>query len=394
MTEAGADRINLLEYNGPGLVGVLADLGEQPFRATQLVKWVHQHGVSDFDAMTNLSKSLRQRLAARAAFDFPEVVSEQLSHDGTRKWLLRVAGDQAIETVFIPEGDVEGRGSDPDEDSPGSARGRYRGTLCVSSQVGCPLECTFCATGRQGFNRNLTTAEIIGQLWIAARSVGQFPRAGVRPVTNIVFMGMGEPLLNLDNVLRAIDLMLDDNAYGLSRRRVTVSTVGVVPAMDRLRQASPVSLAVSLHAPNDALRDELVPINRSYPLAELMAACERFGQDYTHEHITFEYVMLDGVNDTPAHARELIRLLRKVPAKVNLIPWNAFPGGAYRRSTAQSIDCFRSVLQEAGLITITRKTRGEDIDAACGQLVGRVRARAARHRPMSPLPSSTEEVRP
>jgi 23S rRNA (adenine2503-C2)-methyltransferase len=360
MTAWTPERLNLYDFNRRGLTEYVVSHGEKPFRATQIIKWLHQLGVADFDQMTNLGKALRQRLAERMSLALPEVVTEQVSDDGTRKWLLRVAGAQAIETVFIPEPD--------------------RGTLCVSSQVGCPLECSFCATGAQGFSRNLSTAEIIGQLWIAARSLGQFPRGDRRPITNVVFMGMGEPLLNFDNVLRAIDLMLDDNAYGLSRRRVTVSTAGLVPAMDRLKEASPVSLAVSLHAPNDALRNELVPLNRTYPLAELLAACRRFAENYTHEHITFEYTMLDGVNDTPMHARQLIRVLNGIPAKVNLIPWNPFPGGRYRRSRSETIDAFRALLQQAGLITITRRTRGDDIDAACGQLVGRVEARAARHR--------------
>ncbi|MCG3202291.1 MAG: Dual-specificity RNA methyltransferase RlmN [Gammaproteobacteria bacterium] len=350
------------------MAALLCALGEPAFRATQIVKWVHQHGVADFEQMTNLGKALRQRLSECMCFELPEVITEQISSDGTRKWMLRVAGGQAIETVHIPEPD--------------------RGTLCVSSQVGCPLECSFCATGRQGFGRNLSTAEIIGQLWIAARSLGQFPRPGRRPISNIVFMGMGEPLLNYDNVLRAIELMLDDNAYGLSRRRVTVSTAGMVPQMDRLKQASPVSLAVSLHAPNDALRNELVPLNRTYPLAELLSACRRFAENYTHESITFEYTMLDGVNDTPAHARELVRVLNGIPSKVNLIPWNPFPGGGYRRSSAEAIERFRAVLQHAGVITLTRRTRGHDIDAACGQLVGRVQARAARYHRVSTGASS------
>jgi 23S rRNA (adenine2503-C2)-methyltransferase len=354
-----SEKANVFDFDRPAMAALLCELGEPAFRATQIVKWVHQHGVSDFEQMTNLGKALRQRLSECMSFDLPEVVTEQISHDGTRKWMLRVAGGQAIETVYIPEAD--------------------RGTLCVSSQVGCPLECSFCATGRQGFSRNLSTAEIIGQLWIAARSLGQFPRPERRPISNIVFMGMGEPLLNFDNVLRAIDLMLDDNAYGLSRRRVTVSTAGMVPQMDRLKQASPVSLAVSLHAPNDGLRNELVPLNRTYPLADLLSACKRFAENYTHESITFEYTMLDGVNDSPAHARELVRVLEGIPSKVNLIPWNPFPGGGYRRSGAEAIERFRDVLQRAGLITLTRKTRGDDIDAACGQLVGKVQARAARY---------------
>ena len=360
MTARIPERLNLYDFSRQGLTEYVVSHGEKPFRATQIIKWLHQLGVADFDRMTNLGKVLRQRLGEHMSFVLPEVVTEQVSDDGTRKWLLRVAGAQAIETVFIPEPD--------------------RGTLCVSSQLGCPLECSFCATGAQGFSRNLSTAEIIGQLWIAARSLGQFPRSDRRPITNVVFMGMGEPLLNFDNVVRAIDLMLDDNAYGLSRRRVTVSTAGLVPAMDRLKEASPVSLAVSLHAPNDALRNELVPLNRTYPLAELLAACRRFAENYTHEQITFEYTMLDGINDTPMHARQLIRVLNGIPAKVNLIPWNPFPGGRYRRSRSETIDAFRALLQQAGLITITRRTRGDDIDAACGQLVGRVEARAARHR--------------
>lgn len=373
MTERSPEQVNLYDFNRETLAKYLVGLGEKSFRATQIIKWVHQFGVADFAHMTNLGKALRERLAERMKFTLPEVVAEQVSHDGTRKWLLRVDGGQAIETVFIPEVD--------------------RGTLCVSSQVGCPLACSFCATGAQGFSRNLATAEIVGQLWIAARALGQFPRNERRPITNVVFMGMGEPLLNFDNVLAAIDLMLDDNGYGLSRRRVTVSTAGVVPAMDALKQNSPVSLAVSLHAPNDELRNELVPLNRTYPLAELLAACKRFAQNYTHEQITFEYTMLDGVNDTPRHARELIRVLNGIPAKVNLIPWNPFPGGRYRRSGSEAVDRFRAILQSAGLIAITRKTRGDDIDAACGQLVGRVEARAARHRRARTIPQRLEGAR-
>jgi 23S rRNA (adenine2503-C2)-methyltransferase len=359
--KAAADKINLLELDRAGLEAFFATLGEKPFRAVQVLKWLHQFGVGDFGAMTNLSKALRERLVDSATVELPEIVTEQISRDGTRKWVLRVRGGNCIETVFIPETD--------------------RGTLCVSSQVGCPLDCSFCATAKQGFNRNLSTAEIIGQLFIASRSLNQFPRPTARrTITNVVFMGMGEPLLNFDNVVRAIDLMLEDNAYGLSRRRVTLSTAGLVPAMDRLKSVSPVSLAVSLHAPNDVLRNELVPINRSYPLDELLAACRRFAVDYTHEHITFEYVMLDGVNDQPEHAQELIRRLRGVPAKINLIPWNPIAGVGYGRSPQAAIDRFGEILQKAGLVTITRRTRGDDIDAACGQLVGKVEARAARQR--------------
>ncbi len=363
MTGTAGRRVNLLDFDRPGLEAWFAALGEKPFRAVQVMKWIHQQGVTDFGAMSNLSKALRQRLPEVAELRLPEVISEQISDDGTRKWMLRLPDGGAVETVFIPEAG--------------------RGTLCVSSQVGCPLECSFCATGRQGFNRNLGTGEILGQIFLAARLLGQFPCTPARRrITNVVFMGMGEPLLNFDNVVRAINVMLDDNAYGLSRRRVTVSTAGVVPAMDRLKEASPVSLAVSLHAPDDRLRDQLVPLNRTYPLKELLAACKRFAgeESGSHEQITFEYVMLDGVNDSSAQAHALVRLLAGIPAKVNLIPWNPVAGVDYRRAKPQAVERFRAILQRAGLITITRKTRGDDIDAACGQLVGRVAARAARHR--------------
>ena len=362
MTGTDANRVNLLDFDRPGLETWFAGLGEKPFRAVQVMKWIHQQGVTGFEAMSNLSKALRGRLSEGAEVRLPEVISEQTSDDGTRKWMLRLPAGGAVETVFIPE--------------------TGRGTLCISSQVGCPLECSFCATGKQGFNRNLGTAEIMGQIFLAARLLGQFPCTPERRrITNVVFMGMGEPLLNFDNVVRAINVMLDDNAYGLSRRRVTISTAGVVPAMDRLKEASPVSLAVSLHAPTDKLRDQLVPLNRTYPLKELLAACRRFAGGYSnHEQITFEYVMLDGVNDSPAQARALVRLLAGIPAKVNLIPWNPVNGVDHRRSPPEAVDRFRAILQQAGLVTVTRKTRGDDIDAACGQLVGRVEARAARHR--------------
>ena len=309
--------------------------------------------------MTNLSKSLRAKLAEIAEIRPPEIVSDRLSVDGTRKWLLKVDSGNCIEMVFIPE--------------------ENRGTLCVSSQVGCALNCTFCSTAQQGFNRNLRTEEIIGQLWLAT-SLLERPGAENRAVTNVVLMGMGEPLLNLDNVIGALELMLEDFAYGLARRRVTLSTAGVVPGIDRLSERCPVSLAVSLHAPDDALRDELVPLNRSYPIAELLAACRRYAARNPKERITFEYVMLDGVNDSPSQAKALAKVLSGVPAKVNLIPFNPFPDARYRRSPEARIDAFRDVLMRAGLMTITRKTRGEDIDAACGQLAGRVQARAARIR--------------
>jgi len=351
--------VNLLDFDGAGLADYFARCGERPFRATQIIKWVHQQGVVDFDAMTNLSRTLRERLQRETEIRPPHIVADQLSRDGTRKWAMRVDAGNAIETVFIPEGE--------------------RGTLCVSSQVGCPLDCSFCATARQGFNRNLTTAEIIGQVWQAARCLGQTPKLG-RHITNVVMMGMGEPLLNFEAVVAALRLMLDDHAYNLARKRVTLSTAGIVPAIDRLARECPVSLAVSLHATDDDLRNELVPINRSYPLAELLAACKRYSAANPHAEITFEYVMLRGVNDSEAEARALVRLLQGIPAKVNLIPFNPFAGAGYTRSTDAAIDTFRARLSRAGIVTITRKTRGDDIAAACGQLVGEVQARARRKR--------------
>ncbi|MCS3902130.1 23S rRNA (adenine2503-C2)-methyltransferase [Methylohalomonas lacus] len=350
--------INLLDYDRQALAAYFSAQGEKPFRATQVIRWLHHEGISDFDAMTNLSKALRENLKHSARVTVPEIVTEQASADGTYKWLLRVDERNSVETVFIPEKD--------------------RGTLCVSSQVGCALNCSFCSTARQGFNRNLGVAEIIGQLWLANQ---RLPRTDHDryAVSNVVFMGMGEPLLNYNNVVRAIELMLDDNAYGLARRRVTVSTSGLVPQMDALAHDTRAALAVSLHAPNDGLRDELVPINKTYPLAELTAACRRFVEVRGDEYITFEYVMLDGVNDSPAHARQLVKLLNGIPAKINLIPFNRFPDTQYHCSAPEKINQFREILLESGLFTITRKTRGDDIDAACGQLVGEVRAKARRH---------------
>jgi len=352
-------RLNLLDYDSEALSALLTEHGERGYRATQFIKWAHQQGVLDLALMTNFGQALRDKLDALGEIRLPEVISVHESADGTLKWLLRVGNGAAIETVFIPEMD--------------------RGTLCVSSQVGCALNCSFCATAKQGFSRNLTTGEIIGQVWIAARHLGQHPKTQ-RRITNVVMMGMGEPLLNFESVVPAMRLMLDDNAYNLGRKRVTLSTAGHVPGIDRLREVLPVSLAVSLHAPNDALRDELVPINKTYPIAELLAACRRYVADNPHEHITFEYVMLDGVNDSVAHAKELVKILRGVPAKMNLIPYNPVVGADYRRSTPEAIDAFRKELSRHGLLTITRKTRGEDIDAACGQLVGQVTARSARAR--------------
>ena len=348
-----AERANLLGFSRPRLESFFESLGERPFRARQVLKWIHARGTSDFEPMTDLSRALRGRLAEVAEIRAPAVEAHRVSADGTRKWLLRVDSGNCVEMVFIPEG--------------------HRGTLCVSSQVGCPLDCAFCSTARQGFNRNLTAAEIAGQVWLAVRALD-------RPLTNVVLMGMGEPLLNFDAVTEAIDLMLEDLAYGLARRRVTLSTAGLVPAIDRLARRAPVSLAVSLHAPDDTLRDRLVPLNRKYPIAELLAACRRYADANPKQKITFEYVMLDGVNDSPEHAGALVERLRTVPAKVNLIPFNPFPEAPFRRSPAAVIDAFRERLNAAGIVAITRRPRGDDIDAACGQLAGEVVARAARTR--------------
>ena len=350
--------VNLLNFDPRGLAQYFEKIGEHGYRATQIIKWIHQMGVTDFGAMTNLSKMLRERLANETEIRTPRVISEKISSDGTRKWLLALENNNAIETVYIPEGN--------------------RGTLCVSSQVGCPLDCKFCATGRQGFNRNLLVGEIIGQVWLAARLLGQSPKSG-RRITNVVMMGMGEPLLNFENVVSAMHLMLDDNAYNLSRRRVTLSTAGVVPAIDKLASTLPVSLAVSLHAPTDELRDVLVPLNRKYPVQILIAACKRYARANPHGEITFEYVMLKGINDSLAEARALVRLLQEVPAKVNLIPFNSFSDSGFECSSQTVIDAFREKLTAAGIVTITRKTRGDDIAAACGQLVGEVQAKARRH---------------
>lgn len=353
--------VNLLDFDAEGLTAWFAQQGEKPFRARQVLRWIHQRGEADFSAMTDIAKSLREKLLATATVSPAPTLSDTLSEDGTRKFLFDVGNRNAIETVFIPEAD--------------------RGTLCVSSQAGCALECAFCSTGRQGFNRNLSTAEIIGQLWQANRALGshaEADRRDERAISNVVLMGMGEPLANFDNLVPALRLMLDDNAYGLSRRRVTVSTSGIVPAMDRLAAACPVALAVSLHAPTDGLRDKLVPINRKYPLAELMSACQRYLVHAPRDFITFEYVMLDGVNDSEADARALLHLVRDVPCKFNLIPFNPFPDSGFRRSPAERVRRFAAVLIEAGIVTTTRKTRGDDIDAACGQLAGRVQDKSRR----------------
>ncbi|PKM43508.1 MAG: 23S rRNA (adenine(2503)-C(2))-methyltransferase RlmN [Gammaproteobacteria bacterium HGW-Gammaproteobacteria-1] len=351
-------KTNLLDLNRQDMEAFFTSLGEKAFRASQVMKWIYHHGVDDFDAMSNLSKVLRDRMTEQAEVRLPEVAVDMPSRDGARKWMLRLADGNSIEMVYIPEKD--------------------RSTLCVSSQVGCALNCSFCSTAQQGYNRNLTTAEIIGQVVLATRLIGLPQNKGERVITNVVLMGMGEPLLNFDNVVKAMELMQDDYAFGISKRRVTVSTAGVVPAIDELRAAIDVSLAVSLHAPDDALRNELVPINRKYPIAELLAACRRYCAGVPHRRITFEYAMLEGVNDTPEHARALLKVLRGTPSKVNLIPFNPFPGTAYRRSSLEVINRFRDILMEGNLMTVTRKTRGDDIAAACGQLVGEVQDRTRR----------------
>lgn len=344
----------MLGFDKKGMEAFFVGLGEKPFRATQMLKWVYHEDVMDFGQMSNVSKALRVYLTEHCEMALPEVVAEQHASDGVRKWALQTQCGNRVETVFIPE--------------------TGRGTLCVSSQIGCALACTFCSTAQQGFNRNLTTAEIIGQLLVARGRLG----AGQR-ITNVVMMGMGEPLLNFDNVVRAMNLMTEDFAFGLSKRRVTVSTSGVVPAMYRLAEVCDVSLAVSLHAVTDELRDEIVPINKKYPLKELIAACRDNAMMAPRRTVTFEYVMLDGVNDSLADAHGLVKLLKTVPAKVNLIPFNPFPHSPYRCSSMATINRFKEALNQAGLVTTIRKTRGEDIDAACGQLVGKVADKSRRH---------------
>lgn len=353
--------VNLLDFDADGLKTWFAEMGEKPFRARQVLRWLHRAGVTDFADMTDVAKSLRAKLSEVAGVTLPVPIRDSVSLDGTRKWLLDVGNHNAVECVYIPE--------------------TNRGTLCISSQAGCALDCAFCSTGKQGFNRNLSTGEIIGQLWLANQLLGGFDPekpAEERIISNVVMMGMGEPLANFDNVVAALRLMLDDNAYGLSRRRVTVSTSGIVPAMDRLADACPVALAVSLHAPNDALRDKLVPINQKYPLRELMAACQRYLKVAPRDFVTFEYVMLDGVNDREQDARELIALTRDVPCKFNLIPFNPFPQAPFAKSRPERIRRFGEILLQAGIVTTTRKTRGDDVDAACGQLAGQVQDKTKR----------------
>jgi len=369
--EKKGKKINLLGYDLAQMKAFFAEIDEKPFRAVQLVKWIHQFGVDDFSQMSNVSKALRSKLAAIAEIRAPEIIMEQKAGDGTIKWLMRLDGGNSIETVFIPEDN--------------------RGTLCVSSQVGCALDCGFCSTAKQGFNRNLSSAEIIAQLWVANKALNQFAvnEDGIslqkvqdsrhRVITNVVLMGMGEPLLNFDNVVAAIHLMLEDNAYGLSKRRVTISTAGVVPALKRLREECDVSLAISLHAPNDRIRDQIIPLNKKYPIKELLDACQfYFKGDTKKKQFTVEYVMLAGINDSAENARELAVLLKKLPCKINLIPFNPFPDSDFHCSKMQVINHFKDILYKAGYVAVVRKTRGDDIDAACGQLAGKVKDKSRR----------------
>src|SRR6266581_4141742 len=344
--------INLLDLDSEGLAAFVASLEEKPFRARQVKRWVHRLGESDFARMSDIAKPLREKLLRTACVSPPPIVSDSVARDGTRKWLLDVGNGNAVDTVFIPE--------------------TNRGTLCISTQAGCTLACQFCSTGRQGFNRNLSVSEIIGQLWLANRELGATP-GGERVISNVVLMGMGEPLLNFDNTVSALKLMIDADAYGLSRRRVTLSTSGIVPMIDRLAAECPVALAVSLHAPNDALRDTLMPINRKYPLAELLASCRRYLARAPRDFITFE-----GVNDAEEHARQLVDLVSRVPCKINLIPFNPFPNSGFVRSPRRVIERFGELLSASGIVTTTRKTRGDEIDAACGQLAGKIHDRTRR----------------
>lgn len=352
-----SDRVNLLDFDEAGLRGFFESIGEKPFRAQQILKWVFHHGETDISAMTDLGVALRHRLEEIAEIRFPKIIREQRSSDGTVKWLMGFNGGNAVETVYIPE--------------------PKRGTLCVSSQVGCALNCSFCSTGVQGFARNLTSSEIIGQVWLAAQALGH-ERNGRRRITNVVMMGMGEPLLNYDAVVPAMSLMRNDLGFGFAAKRVTLSTAGLVPGIYRLREAIDVALAVSLHAPTDDLRTELVPLNRKYPIAELMQACRDYVSEKHKRSVTFEYTLIDGVNDHPEHARKLVKLLRTLPSKLNLIPFNPFPGTGYRCSSEDRIAQFQEIVMRGNLIATVRKTRGGDIDAACGQLVGKVQDRTQR----------------
>ncbi|MCG8534133.1 MAG: 23S rRNA (adenine(2503)-C(2))-methyltransferase RlmN [Pseudomonadales bacterium] len=359
MTEQNAEKINLLGLSRSQLEAFFESIGEKPFRAQQVMKWIHFFGVDNFDEMSNLGKKLREKLASVAEIRGPDVALEHFSQDGTRKWVVALDNGNKVETVFIPDG--------------------KRGTLCVSSQVGCALDCSFCSTGKQGFHRDLTVAEIVGQMWVAQRSFGPPENKGVRNITNVVMMGMGEPLLNFENVISAMEIMKDDLGYGVAKKRLTLSTSGVVPQMYELYDRIDVALAVSLHAPNDELRNELVPINKKYPLKELMAACREYVHRFPDSRrVTMEYVLINGVNDKFEHAEQLIELLQDVPSKINLIPFNPFPDSGYKRPNGLRIKAFQDRLMHAGYVTTIRTTRGDDIDAACGQLVGKVQDRTRR----------------
>jgi len=359
-------KVNLLGLSRQKMEAFFLEMGEKKFRAGQIMQWIHQRGVDDFDAMTNVSKALRQRLSEVAEIRGPEVLMHEKSEDGTRKWVMKMAEGNSIETVLIPDGE--------------------RGTLCVSSQVGCSLDCTFCSTGKRGFNRNLSAAEIIGQVWVAMRTFMPYDRNKERPITNVVMMGMGEPLLNFDNVVDAMDLMMDDWAYGISKRRVTVSTAGVIPALRKLGAVSDVSLAISLHAPNNALRDKLVPINRKYPIEMLLDATREYLAGLSDKRrATIEYTLIEGVNDQPEHARELSELLQDVPCKINLIPFNPFPESDFRRPSGNAIKRFQDILNLDGYVATVRTPRGDDIDAACGQLVGQFEDRTKRSQRYIPV---------
>ena len=352
-------KVNLLGLTQPQLESFFESIGEKRFRAGQVMKWIHHFGVDDFDAMSNIGKALREKLKASSEIRGPEVVSEDISSDGTRKWVVRVASGSCVETVYIPQ--------------------NGRGTLCVSSQAGCALDCSFCSTGKQGFNSDLSAAEIIGQVWIANKSFGSVPAKIDRAITNVVMMGMGEPLLNFDNVVAAMNLMMDDLGYGISKRKVTLSTSGVAPMIDRLGEVIDVSLALSLHAPNDELRNQLVPINKKYPLAVVLGACRNYISRLGEKRVlTIEYTLLKGVNDQPEHAEQMIALLADIPCKINLIPFNPFPHSGYERPSNNAIRRFQDILHKAGHNVTVRTTRGEDIDAACGQLVGQVMDRTRR----------------
>lgn len=355
------EKINLLDLDAEGIRVWCASIGQKPFRATQLARWIHRYCCDDFDAMTNLAKEFRARLKDLAYIKAPSIIREHKSADGTRKWLFDVGNGNAVEAVFIPEDD--------------------RGTLCISTQAGCAMGCLFCSTGKQGFNRNLTTGEIVGQLWTAERELrreGGITDPNDRVISNVVLMGMGEPLQNLDNVIPALRIFLDDNGYGLSRRRVTVSTSGLVRQMDKLGEAVPVALAVSLHAPDDALRDKLMPVNKKHPLEELLAACRRYLKVAPRDFITFEYLLLGGINDAPEQARALVKLVKTMPCKFNLIPFNPFPDSDLKQPEREKVLAFAKILNDAGIVTTVRKTRGDDIAAVCGQLAGEVRDRTRR----------------